>query len=127
MRKAITLVQLIVEITVLAVLIIPTALLLGELSSNAVKTEANSIATSLCVQKTEETLANYDFDTVTAGSGNFNSPYEDYAYQISVQYVDGENGNLDSVVSLSGYKKVTITVSHSSIPDVVTDLLFTDT
>ncbi|UCG35185.1 MAG: hypothetical protein JSW17_06815 [Candidatus Omnitrophota bacterium] len=108
-------------------MIIPTALFLGELSKNAAKTEVNSIATSLCVQKTEEILTNYDFDTVTASSGNFNSPYQDYAYQVNVQYVDGENGNLDNVVALSGYKKVTITISHSAIPDVVTDLLFTDT
>ncbi len=103
MRKSFTLIQLVVEIVVLAVLIIPTALFLGELSANAAKTEANSIATSLSVQKAEEILASYDFDTVVGSSGNFGSPYED-----------------------SEYKKVAITVSHSKIPDVATELLFTD-
>lgn len=126
MRKSFTLIQLVVEIVVLAVLIIPTALFLGELSANAAKTEANSIATSLSVQKAEETLANYNFDTVVGSSGNFSSPYQDYAYQVDVQYVDGENGNLDTGVASSEYKKVTIAVSHSKIPDVATELLFTD-
>ena len=121
-NKGFTLIELVFEITVLSLLIIPTVLLLGQLSLTVVQTEANSIATALCVQKAEEVLWSYDYSTVSASSGNFNAPYSDYSYTVTIDYVDAANPA--ATVASSNYKRATVTVSHSSIPDVVTYLLF---
>jgi competence protein ComGC len=123
-----TLVELIFEIFVLSVLIIPTALLLGHLSLNVSDTETNSTASLLCIQKAEELLWNYDFDTIenalVANPVSFGPPYENYFYKVERQYVDSVNP--DTAVVISSYKKISLTVSHSGIPDVVVSLLFVD-
>ena len=124
-RKAFTLAELIFEITVLALLIAPTVLLLGQLTINVIEAETNSVASLLSVETAEELLKDYDFDSISADSGNFLAPYQDYSYQITTQCVNSED--LDAAAACtSGYKKVTLTVSHNAISDMVVDLLFVD-
>jgi len=125
MHKSFTLAELIFEIAVITLLIIPIVMLLGQLSMNVVDTEVNSTASLLSIQKSEELLANYDFDTISADSGSFAAPYNDYSYQITVQCVNSENLDLAADCG-QGYKKATLTVSHGAIPDIVVNLLFVD-
>ncbi len=131
-----TLIELIFEIFVLAVLIIPTVIVLGQFCLNVVETETNTIATDLCIYKTEELLSAYNYVTLPVGhpvfSGNFSyvSPgCASYSYTVVVQYVDANNP--DTVVAWTGppapepqYKRAKITVSRTGIPDVVSYALF---
>ena len=127
-KKGFTLVELIFEILVLSLLIIPTALLLGNLTLNVVETDTNSMATSLCVQKAEEVLGLLTYDSVVGGSGTFATEgegYPDYSYTVSVlPCVDDPYLNQPSAGTCA-FKKATVKVSHTGIADVETSLLFT--
>jgi Tfp pilus assembly protein PilE len=122
--KGFTLIELIFEIIVLAALVIPTAILLGHLSINVAETEIQSTATLLGIQKAEEIYWTNTFSTVSDDTGNFDSPYGEYSYTLTIQYVDPND--LDSTVALSDYKKATLTISHSGIQDLVINMLFVD-
>jgi len=121
-KKGFTLIELIFEIFVLSILIIPTVLLLGQLSLNIIQTEANSIASDLDVQKAEEIMGLDNYTTVTAGNGVFPSN-QNYSYAIGVQCVSIANPDI-GVPCESDFKKVTITVSSSNAPSVTTSFLF---
>jgi len=86
-KKGFTLIELIFEILVLSLLIIPTAVLLVQLTLDIVQTETNAIATSLGVELTESIMWNYGFSNVAGGSGTFSSPYQSYSYTVTVQCV----------------------------------------
>ena len=123
-RKAFTLAELIFEIVVLTFLIVPIVLLLGQLTMNIVETEVNSTASLLGVDKTEEILEYYEsngfdfnFTTLSDTSGN-------YSRNISIQCLAADL--ITPAACSTGYKKVTITVSHSAIPDIIIDLLLVD-
>ena len=113
-KKGFTLVELIFTIVIIGLVVFPTVVLLIQLTLSIVQTETNSIATSLAVQKAEEVLAKYDFNTVVASSGTCDDPadpahkYLDYAYAITVGCFEDCNS----------YKQVTISVSHAGIPPV---------
>ena len=128
-RKAFTLAELIFEIVVLTFLIVPAVLLLGQLTMNVVEAESNSIGSLLGINKTEEVLDyyenngfDYDFtslsDAVTDATGV-------YTRQVAFQCLAADLVT-PAVCSTADYKKITITVSHGSIPDIVIDLLLAD-
>lgn len=125
-KKSFTLIELIFEIIILALVVISTAALLGQLSSSVVMTEINTVATALTTQKAEEMFWNKDFDTVADETGVFLAPYQEYSYTIDVQNVSAANPNVVVAASSSDYKRATLSVIHASIPDVVVELLFVD-
>lgn len=121
-KKAFTLVELIFEIAILALVVLSTAMLLGQLSLNVIETETNSLATALGIEKSEEMLSNYRQNgfgaVVSVPATLFPAPFQDYSYTIDVQNVVSnplQPGIID--------KQVTITVSNPNIVDVVIDLL----
>ena len=129
-KKGFTLIELIFEIIVLMVLIIPTVIVLTQLSINVIETEINSTATDLCIDKAEELLISFTYATIGNSAGNFPVPFQSYSYIVTTQYVDATNP--DTVVVWAGppapepeYKRATISVSHAGINDVVSPVLFT--
>ena len=125
-RKSFTLIELIFEIIILALVVLSTAMLLGQLSTNVVETELNTVATALNSQKAEEILWNDTFDTITTEAGVFLAPYQEYSYAIVVQNVSAADPDIVVAPSSTDYKRATLSVSHASIPDVVVELLFVD-
>ena len=122
-KRGFTLVELIFEIFVLSILIIPTVVLLGQLSLNVIQTEANSTASALSVQKAEEIMWLYNYTTVGAGSGVFPAPYQSYSYNVGVGCVN--LANPDVILPCPGdFKKVDITVSGGNAPSITTSFLF---
>jgi len=128
-KKSFTLVELIFEIIVLSILVIPTAILLVQLTLDITETETNSIATALCVQKSEDILRGYTFATVdlVTLNGAFPTPYTSYSFNITVNCVNQDNLNAtEACASTSNYKRAIVSVSQTGIPNpVVANLLFT--
>lgn len=105
-QKGFTLVELIFTIATIGLVVFPIVVLLIQLTLNIVQTETNSIATSLGVQKAEDVLARYDFNSVAESSDTCDAPYHDYAYAITVGCFEDCNS----------YKQVRINISHAGIP-----------
>jgi type II secretory pathway pseudopilin PulG len=135
-KKSFTLVELIFEILVLALVVIPTAVLLVQLTLDIVQTETNATATALGVQTAESVMWNYTFNNIPTVSNftHFTNPvgcttchYDEYSYTVGWQWVAA--ANLDTPVATpptTDYKKVTITVRHAGIPDVYMYILFSN-
>lgn len=134
-KKSFTLIELIFEIVVIAIIIIPSAILLVEFSLSIIQTENYTTATALSVQKAEQIMWNYSFSNVPT-IGNFtpfvNPPgcttchYDEYSYTVGWQYVTAADLDTPAAVPPTDYKKVTITVRNARIPDVILYLLFTN-
>jgi len=119
-KRSFTLVELIFEILVLSLVVIPTAILLVQLTLDIVQTETNATATALAVQVAETMMWNYTFSNVSGGSGTFASPYQKYSYAVTAACVEG--ANLDLPVGCPGtdsYKRVKISVSNAALPNPV--------
>ena len=80
--------------------------------------EINTIAYFLATEKIEE-LAGTGYGSLTIGSWTLEDPvggsgFEDYSRQVEVENVDQD---LNPSATDEGYRKVTVTVYHSKIPN----------
>ena len=124
-NKSFTLIELIFEILILGLLVIPTAILLVQLALSIIQTDTNSTATALAIQQAEKAMWNYSFTNVgNADTGGnyiaFPAPYQRYSYRVDVGCVGA--ANLDSPGSCEVnkiYKRIWVFVANSSMPNPV--------
>jgi len=105
-----TLIEIVLVIVLVSIAIVPLCTMYAQGVRGAIEMDYGTVANCLAAEKIEEikTLA---FASVGNSSGSFPAPFNDYAFSITVQYV-----NADFTVSAgsTNYKRVTVTVTHPS-------------
>ena len=115
MRKKITcaggftLIELIMVIVITGIAVLPIITMFIQGVRGTVDADVVATAYSLAREKMEETKQSA-FGSVANDSGTFSSPFTDYDYTVTVEYVDG---NFNSS-GTSSYKKVDVAITYTS-------------
>ncbi len=104
-----TLIELIMIIVILSIAIVPITNMILQGVKGSVDTDISAKTLALAQQKMEETKQ-LDFSALSTSSGNFSSPFNNFTYNINLEYVDKNFNTTGS----SQYKKVTVTVQYVS-------------
>lgn len=120
-RKGFTLIEMAMTIVVLGIAVITIMSMFIESSKQSVVCEVTAVATGLAEGKMEEVLRNSFTNVNSQATTAFSSPFEAYSSSVVVDYVNGSDFSHSG--SNTEYKKVTVTVSHSAISNVVLDTI----
>jgi prepilin-type N-terminal cleavage/methylation domain-containing protein len=122
--SAFTLIELIISIIVIAIAAIPVAVTYQRAMQGSVTARMLTVATALSEQKMEEAL-NLGFSNIANISlTSFASPFNDYAYQVIVYYVNAADLNTSVGPTATEYKRVEVRVTNNfSAPVSLVSLL----
>ncbi len=126
MKKGYTLIELIISIAIIAVCVAGIASVYQNVLARGVRGKTITTAIALAEEKADEVLRLGFSGIGNDGPADFPSPFGDYSYQIVV--INVQPPDLDTSVGSTdtGYKKVTVNVSHNpagtySISSLLTD------
>ena len=123
-EKGVTLLELIISIGIISFSLGAIVLLYTQVVEDSTSMRFTSVATTLAMEKMEETLAQ-DYNSVKGVSSTaFKSPFSDYIYQVQVVYVDEPNLDTPLTGKVTDYKKVEISVLHPLVGTVKLYTLF---
>jgi len=126
MNRGFTLVELIVAIVIGAIILIPTSFVVVESVRNTFLPEYFTIASSLLEDRIEWVSGLRFNDLTDQGPTAFAGKFDNYFYQIAVNYVD--SGELNTPVDpiKTDYKRAQIIISHPGFPDLTAITLLTN-
>ena len=122
-KQGITLLELILFMIIVGIALPPLLMVASIAVQNTITEEIILKTTNLAEEKMEEIKA-LSFDDITDSSGQFNGPFQDYSFSISVGCIsppDYENTHSCNITD--NYKRVTVTVSNSIIPEIDSSLV----
>lgn len=123
-NSGMTLIELIIVIVIVSICFFSIMSVFMQALNQNFTNEIKTTATFLAEEKMEEILYT-DFDKLSEEEGQFSSPFSDYQYRITWDYV--EKSDLDaSVEGSTEYKNVKVYVNHSAIDEVILTTLFSD-
>ena len=112
-NKGFSLLELVLAIVIIGLCAIPIALSHQQAAAGSIQTKVLTIATALAEEKMEVAI-NDGFSGVSdVASTAFNSPFDDYSYQVTVHYVDSSDLDTPIDPTASDYKNIEVQVSHS--------------
>jgi len=118
--KGFSLIELIISIVVISICAISLATMYQEASRGSYKTEATTVATILAEDKLEETLMDGYSGVSSVGSTAFDSPFGDYTYQVTVNYVNAADLETSVDPTVTDYRTIEVQVDHAAISHSVT-------
>jgi prepilin-type N-terminal cleavage/methylation domain-containing protein len=117
-QKGFTLIELIISITIAAIVVLPLSIFIMEVIARTIMPEYYQVAASLLEGELER-VTNLRFTDITnEGPTNFTGNFNNYSYQVSFYYVNPGDLNTSVSPTVTDYKRVTITVSRTSFPNV---------
>ncbi|NQT47144.1 MAG: type II secretion system protein [Candidatus Omnitrophica bacterium] len=123
--KGLTLIELVMAIVIAAIVLTPTSIVIVESVRNAFLPEHLTIASSLAEREIER-VTNLRFSEVAADSNTYTGDFSDYSWDVDFYYVAGNDLNTSVSPAVTGYKRVTITISRPGFPDVSAVTVLTD-
>lgn len=115
-KKGFTLIELIIVITLSSLFLLPLMFYLRNTVEHSGYSYIMGTASFLAQGKLEETVRQGVLPS--ASSGSFNSPYDDYSYSVSWDYVDSTNLDLVVAPGPTECKLITVSVSNPSISTI---------
>ncbi len=107
--RGFTLIELIIAVSVLAIVIGTAVSVLGDILNSTVQPEILDTSTHLAEREMERISFMRFSQVANAGPANFTSPFSNYSYQVTVSPVPAALANDPG---MAGYKQVQVTVTH---------------
>lgn len=126
MKRGYTLIELIVSIAIIAVCIAGIASVYQNVLQRGVRGKIMTTACALAEEKADEVLRLGFSGIGSDGPADFSSPFGDYSYQVVV--INVQPPDLDTSVGSTdtGYKKVTVNITHDQAGTYGISSLLTD-
>jgi len=127
MKRGYTLIELIISIAIIAVCIAGIASVYQNVLMGGVRGKIRSTACALAEEKADEVLRLGFSGIGSDGPTDFSTPFGDYSYEVDV--IDVQPPDLDTPVdppTNTGYKNVTVSVTHDQAGTYSISSLLTD-
>lgn len=122
-ERGITLIELILFMLVVAIALPPLLIAASQAVHNTVVSEIIFHTVNLAEEKMEE-IKSLGFEEIVNHSGTLESPFEAYNFSVSVSCVTPPDYETTYTCDTTDdYKRVTVTVSNSIIPEIESTLV----
>ena len=109
MKKGVTLVELIISIVIMAIAFYALINVFTTIAPQDVDVRSLTVGTHLLNEKMEEVMLKNYTGLATQAATSFNSPYNDYKYQVVLDYVTSSEPDVVSGTD-TGFKRVKVRV-----------------
>ena len=118
-KRGFSLLELVLAIVIIGMCIIPIALKHQQAAQGSYQTKVLTIATALAEGEIEEVIGSGFSAASDVSLTSFDSPFDDYSYQITVHYVEGDDLDTSVDPTTTDYKNIEVQVSHSVLDQAV--------
>ena len=125
-KRGVSLFEIIIAIVIISIAILAVSVMFQLPLKGGVSTRFLTVATGLAEEKMDEVLRLGYTSIANQGPSSFPSPFSDYQYQVSWHYVQEANLTTSVDPTVTEYKNVQVSVTHTNIAAVTLNSLLTD-
>ncbi len=125
-KRGVTLIELTISIVIVAICLIPIALMYQQAAQGGYVTRVMTVATLLAEEKMEETLILGYLGVNSVASTAFPSPFTDYNYEVIINYVDPSDLDASVNPTVTDHKSVLVQVDRSGLETISLKSLLTN-